>query len=69
MKVYCEDMIMDLFYNQTKNKQIEILTNALSLMSMCNAQTEVEVIAKSMGFEKSYEGGGYIKIKLKNLIK
>ena len=65
MKVYCADMIMDVFYNQTKNKQIETLINALSLMNMSNSQTEVEVIAKSMGFEKSYEGGRWIKIEPK----
>lgn len=65
MKVYCTDMIMELFYKQTKNKQIEILTNALGLMGSSNSQTEVEVIAKSMGFERSYEGGGYIKTKPK----
>lgn len=63
MKVYCEDMIIEKFYKNTKNNQIEILFNALGLMSMCNSQSEIDVIANSMGYVFDFDKRGYIKTK------
>ena len=61
MKLYCDEMIMELFYKQTKNKQIEILFNSLTDMSMCNSNSEIYCIANSMGFKKDYNNNCYIK--------
>lgn len=52
MKLYCADMIMEIFYNKPLRKQVEILQDALSSMRAANWQTEADVLARAMGFEK-----------------
>lgn len=50
-EIYSNEQVMDIFYSMKKSRQIEVLFNALGLMSSCNSQSETAVIALSMGLK------------------
>lgn len=60
-KIYLEE-IMDKFYDLSNSKKVDILMNALGIMSSYNGQSEKQVIAKAMGYEYDSDEA-WIKVK------
>ena len=55
MKYYTNSQIENQFYKLTKNKQIEVLNDAIDYMQQYNGRTKLLCIAMAMGYE-NYEG-------------